>query len=145
REVLAELEATGADGTEAARVPLLQATVLEMLRLTPPAMTAEHRVLTEDGRAFPAGTMLTPAIYLAHHHPDAFPNPHRFDPHRFLDNRPPAQHYFPFGGGTQYCLGSQLAQTEIRMITAAVLRGRVWRCVGRRAATPRLRGQVLAP
>lgn len=149
REVLAELESTGADGAEAARVPLLQATVLEMLRVTPPAMTAEHRVLGEDrdlpGRTFPAGSMLTPAIYLAHHHPDVFPNPGRFDPHRFLGERPPAQHYFPFGGGTRYCLGSQLAQLEVRMITAAVLRRRVWRCANRSGPAPRLRGQVLAP
>jgi cytochrome P450 family 110 len=149
REVGAELEAGGTDGADAARVPLLQATVLEMLRLTPPAMSAEHRVLTEDGcaagRAFSAGTMLTPAIYLAQHHPDAFPNPRRFDPHRFLGNRPPPQHYFPFGGGTRYCLGSQLAQLEIRMITAALLRRRVWRCVNPNAAVARLRGQVLAP
>ena len=149
REVLAELDASGADGAEASQVPLLQATVLEMLRLTPPAMSAEHRVLTDHrdapGRTFPAGTMLTPAIYLAHHHPDVFPSPHRFDPHRFLGNRPPPWHYFPFGGGTRYCLGSQLAQTEIRMITAAVLRRRTWRCTNRNAGVPRLRGQVLAP
>lgn len=149
REVLAELEAGGADGADAGQVPLLQATVLEMLRLTPPAMSAEHRVLTEDGeapgRTLPAGAMLTPAIYLAHHHPDVFPSPRRFDPYRFLGNRPPPQHYFPFGGGTRYCLGSQLAQTEIRMITAAVLRRRTWRCVTPNADIPRLRGQVLAP
>ncbi|HEV2778250.1 MAG TPA: cytochrome P450 [Actinophytocola sp.] len=149
REVRAELEATGADGAEAGEVPLLQATVLEMLRLTPPAMSAEHRVLTEDsdlpGRTLPAGTMVTPAIYLAHHNAEVFPSPRRFDPHRFLGNRPPLQYYFPFGGGTRYCLGSQLAQTEIRMITAAVLRRRIWRCVSPNTDVPRLRGQVLAP
>jgi cytochrome P450 family 110 len=149
REVLAELEASGADGAEAGQVPLLQATVLEMLRLTPPALSAEHRVLTEDGdapgRTLPAGTMVTPGIYLAHHHADVFPSPRRFDPHRFLDHRPPRQHYFPFGGGTRYCLGSQLAQTEIRMITAALLRRRTWRCINPNANVARLRGQVLAP
>jgi cytochrome P450 len=150
RQVVAELEASGADGAEAAQVPLLQATIQEMLRLTPPAMSAEHRVLTEDrdapGHTFPAGAMLTPAIYLAHHHPDVFPSPHRFDPDRFLGGRPPQQrHYFPFGGGTRHCLGSQLAQLEIRMITAAVLRRRIWHRVNPKSGVPQLRGQVLAP
>jgi cytochrome P450 len=148
-EIQAELDATGFDGSDAARVPLLQAAILETLRLTPPATFAEHRLLTEDaelcGRSLPAGTMVTPAIYLAHHHPDAFPSPHRFDPTRFLGNRPRSQHYFPFGGGTRYCLGSQLAQLEIRMITAAVLRRREWRRVNSRTGVPHMRGNVLAP
>jgi cytochrome P450 family 110 len=148
-EVRAELAATGSDGSDAARVPLLAAVIAETLRLTPPATLAEHRVLTEDavlsGATLPAGAMLTPAIYLAHRHPDAFPDPDRFDPGRFLDGRPSAHHYLPFGGGTRYCLGSQFAQLEIRMITAALLRRREWRCVRPRGGVARMRGNVLAP
>lgn len=148
-EVEAELAATGADGADPARVPLLRAAISETLRLTPPATLAEHRVLPQDvelrGRTLPTGTMLTPAIYPAHRDPDAFPDPHRFDPRRFLDTRPAAHQYFPFGGGTRYCLGSQLAQLEIRMITAALLRRREWRCVRPRAGVARMRGNVLAP
>jgi cytochrome P450 family 110 len=149
RAVRDELAATGADGSDPTRVPLLQAVVFEALRLTPPALYAEHRLLTEDaapnGRHLPAGTILTPAIYPAHHHPDVFGNPDRFDPTRFLDGRPPARHYFPFGGGTRHCLGNQLAQLEIRMITAALLRRDDWQCVGSRTSAPSLRGNVLAP
>ncbi|HEX4705106.1 MAG TPA: cytochrome P450 [Pseudonocardiaceae bacterium] len=148
-ELAAELAATGADGSDAARAPLLQATVLESLRLTPPATLAEHRLLTEDetvaGRTFAAGTILTPAIYVAHHHPDRFPNPHRFDPNRFLGNHPVPAHFFPFGGSVRHCLGSQLAQMEIRMITAALLRRRAWVCVIPRLGVTRMRGNVMAP
>ncbi len=148
-EIREELAATGADGSDPAHVPLLQAAVSETLRLTPPASLAEHRVLTEDdeagGRMLPGGAMLTPAIYLAHHDPDAFPDPRRFDPSRFLDRRPPSHHYFPFGGGTRYCLGSQLAQLEIRMITAGMLRRREWCCVNPRAVVAQMRGNILAP
>lgn len=148
-ELVAELTATGSDGSDAARAPLLQATVLESLRLTPPAILAEHRLLTEDetvaGRTFAAGTVLTPAIYVAHHHPDLFPNPRRFDPGRFLGNHPVPAHFFPFGGSVRHCLGSQLAQLEIRMITAALLRRRVWVCVTPRLGVTRMRGNVMAP
>jgi cytochrome P450 family 110 len=151
RGIQDELAATGSDGSDTALVPLLHAAVAETLRLTPPATLAEHRVLTEAadpprvGTGMPAGTMLTPAIYLAHRHPDAFPDPNRFDPGRFLDGRPSGHHYLPFGGGTRHCLGSQLAQLEIRMITAALLRRREWRCVRPRGAVGLMRGNVLAP
>ncbi|HEV2781777.1 MAG TPA: cytochrome P450 [Actinophytocola sp.] len=147
QEVAAEL--AGTDGSTAARVPLLQAVIAEALRLAPPVTVAENRELTGDaellGRPLPAGTTLTPSIYLAHRDPGRFPDPGRFDPHRFLGDRLPPQHYFPFGGGSRYCLGSQLAQLEIRMITAAVLRRVDWHCVNPRAAVPRLRGHAMAP
>jgi cytochrome P450 family 110 len=148
-DVLDELSATGEDGSDASRVPLLHAVIQEALRLAPPVTVAENRALTEDaellGRPLAAGTTLTPSIYLAHRQPDRFPDPGRFDPNRFLGKRVLPQHYFPFGGGTRYCLGSQLAQLEIRMITAAVLRRRKWRCVDPSEAVPRLRGHAMAP
>lgn len=148
-EIRDELAATGADGADPARVPLLQAAVAETLRLTPPASLAEHRALAEDdeaaGRPLPRGSVLTPAIYLAHHDPDAFGEPGRFDPSRFLGRRPPPNRYFPFGGGTRYCPGSQLAQLEIRMITADILRRREWRCVDLRTGVARMRGNIMAP
>jgi cytochrome P450 family 110 len=148
-EIRDELTANGGDGSDPARAPLLQAAVSESLRVTPPASLAEHRVLTEEnevgGWVLPGGATLTPAIYLAHHDPDVFPAPKRFDPSRFLGHRPAAHHYFPFGGGTRYCLGNQLAQLEIRMITAGVLRRREWRCVNPRADVARMRGNILTP
>jgi cytochrome P450 family 110 len=153
RDEIRDELAGGGDGADAARVPLLQAAVCEALRLSPPATLAEHRVLVVDaappggcpGRTLRAGTMLTPAIYTAHRHPDAFPDPLRFDPGRFLAGRPSPYHYFPFGGGTRFCLGNQLAQLEIRMITAALLRRREWRAVRPRAGVTRMRGNILAP
>ncbi|HET9142823.1 cytochrome P450 [Actinophytocola sp.] len=149
-DVEAELAATGSDGSNPAAVPLLQAVVLESLRLTPPATLAGHRTVPEDrpapGRDLAAGTTLTPAIYAAHRHPDAWPEPTRFDPGRFRQGRPLPQHYLPFGGGSRYCLGSQLALLEIRMIAAALLlRRRRWRLAGRAGRAGRLRGQILAP
>jgi cytochrome P450 len=148
-DIMAELAATSDDGADATRLPLLHATIQEVLRLTPPAPVAGNRALTTDveihGRALPAGTILLPSIYLAHRQPDLFPDPDRFDPRRFLDTRFPARYYFPFGGGTRHCLGSELAMLEICMITAALLRQRRLRCVNPAAARPQLRGPAMAP
>ncbi|WP_236794582.1 cytochrome P450 [Amycolatopsis sp. GM8] len=146
--VLSELDTAG-NASDPAEVPLLQAVIQEVLRLSPPVEVAGNRMLTEEtellGHRCPAGTVVTPAIYLAHHRSDVFPQPRRFDPHRFLGRKGTPAGYLPFGGGTRFCLGSQLGQLEIRMITAAVLRRRTLRCVNPRAGKPALRGHAMAP
>ncbi|MGH3719779.1 MAG: cytochrome P450 [Pseudonocardiaceae bacterium] len=146
-DVIAELAATSDDGSDPAQVPLLHAVTQEALRLSPPAIIAGKRILTEDsellGRPLPTGTVLTPCMYLAHRQPDQFPNPSRFDPHRFLGGRAPRRHYFPFGGGTRRCLGSELAMMEVRMIIAAVLRHCRLHCVNPESGIPELRGPAM--
>jgi cytochrome P450 family 110 len=147
RDVIAELTTTSNDGSDPAQVPLLHAATQETLRLSPPAIIAGKRMLTADGellgKPLPAGTVVTPCMYLAHHQPDLFPNPCRFNPSRFIGNRIPRQYYFPFGGGTRHCLGSELAMLEIRMITAAVLRRCQLHCVNPEAGIPELRGPAM--
>lgn len=147
RDVIAELITTSNDGSDPAQVPLLHAVIQEALRLSPPAIIAGKRMLTADGellgKSLPAGTIVTPCIYLAHRQPDFFPNPRQFNPNRFVDNRISRQHYFPFGGGTRRCLGSELAMLEVRMITAAVLRRCQLYCVNPEAGIPELRGPAM--
>lgn len=145
--VLAELAATDGDGFDTEHTPMLQAVVQETLRITPPVPAAGNRVAPTEcpHGSLPAGAVLTPSIYLAHHRAESFPDPHRFDPRRFLGERVPADRYFPFGGGTRHCLGSQLGQAEVRMIVAALLRRREMRCVNPRAGVPQLRGHAMAP
>ena len=41
-----------------------------------------------DGLDLPAGTDVTPAIWLAHTRPDAYPEPYAFRPERFLERAP---------------------------------------------------------
>jgi cytochrome P450 len=147
--VLAELAATTDDGFTAERTPLLQAVVQETLRITPPVPAAGNRVVPTEcphhGDGITAGTVVTPSIYLAHHRAESYPDPHRFDPDRFLRGRISADRYFPFGGGVRHCLGSQLGQLEVRMLVAALLRRRELRCVNPRAGVPQLRGHAMAP
>jgi cytochrome P450 len=147
RDVVDELTATSNDGSDPAQVPLLHAVIQEALRLFPPAIIAGKRMLIEDGellgKPLPAGTIVTPCMYLSHHQPDLFPNPRRFNSSRFLGNRISRRHYFPFGGGTRRCLGSDLAMLEIRVITAAVLRHCQLHCVNPEAGRPELRGPAM--
>lgn len=151
RDAIDELTTTSNDGSDPAQVPLLHAVTQEALRLLPPAIIAGKRVFCADGellgKPLPAGTIVTPCMYLAHHQPDQFPNPRQFNPNRFFGNRIPRRYYFPFGGGTRHCLGSELAMLEIRMITAAVLRRCHLHCVNPEAGTSELRGptMTLAP
>ncbi|QUQ63511.1 cytochrome P450 [Kutzneria sp. CA-103260] len=145
RDLLDELAASD----EAGETPLLDAVCHESLRLSPPAMIAGNRVFDDAsdlvGRELPAGSRLTPCIYLAHRRRDAYSDPHRFDPQRFLGRRPSSQQYFPFGGGVRRCLGADLAMTELRMITAAVLSGLSLRCVNPELGVPHLRGPAMGP
>jgi cytochrome P450 len=149
QDVIAELAATSSDGSDATEVPLLHAVIQEALRLSPPATMTGKRLLPTGGEllgmSLPAGTVLNPCIYAAHRSPDFFRLPHRFDPGRFLDQRIPRGHYFPFGGGTRHCLGRDLAMLEVRMFVTAVLRRRSLRCVNPRAGVPQLRGAAMAP
>src|SRR5262249_7472443 len=51
-----------------------------------------------------------------------FPNPDRFDPHRFVGTRPPTFAWVPFGGGTRRCIGATFANTEMDVVLRTVLR-----------------------
>jgi cytochrome P450 len=113
---------------------LLEATITESLRLSPPATLAGNR-MSDDGM------VLTPSIYLAHRRAATYDHPHTFDPTR---KAPPPGGYFPFGGGVRHCPGKDLALTEIRTIVTALLRHRRIR-LNSTHCTPQLRGAAMAP
>jgi cytochrome P450 len=113
---------------------LLEATIMESLRLCPPATLAGNRMSDE-------GMVLTPSIYLAHRRAATYDHPHTFDPARC---QPPPGAFFPFGGGVRHCPGKDLALTEIRTIVTALLRHRRIR-LNSTTCTPQLRGAAMAP
>lgn len=133
--LLEELRGLGADPTpeRVARLPLLDATVREALRLQP-VVPLVGRVLSQPltlrGRALPAGAMIAPSIYLTQRRNDLYPRADHFWPDRFLQPRgedtgvgraPGPGEWLPFGGGTRRCLGAAFATYEMKMVLATLL------------------------
>jgi cytochrome P450 family 135 len=103
----------------------LRAVISESLRLRPVVPLAGRRLASElrgDGVSLPAGTDVTPAIWLTHTRPDLYPEPYAFRPERFLDNPPSGYGWIPFGGGVRRCLGASFAELEMRVVLETVLR-----------------------
>jgi cytochrome P450 family 135 len=103
----------------------LRATISESLRLRPVIPLAGRRLSTElvaDGLTLPAGTDVTPAIWLTHTRADIYPEPYAFKPERFLDgNGPDTYGWIPFGGGIRRCIGASFAEFEMRIVLREVL------------------------
>jgi cytochrome P450 len=102
----------------------LRATITESLRLRPVIPLAGRRLSTElsvDGLTLPAGTDVTPAIWLTHTRADLYPEPFAFQPERFLEEAPDTYAWIPFGGGIRRCLGASFAEFEMRVVLREVL------------------------
>ncbi|VEG37932.1 cytochrome P450 [Mycolicibacterium flavescens] len=70
----------------------------------------------------PQGYTMLASISLMHDRAAEFPDPARFDPQRFLDERPPTFAFIPFGGGTRRCVGAVFANVEMDVVLRTVLR-----------------------
>ncbi|HET9593831.1 MAG TPA: cytochrome P450 [Solirubrobacterales bacterium] len=102
----------------------LRATISESLRLRPVIPLAGRRLteeLTVDGFTMPAGTDVTPAIWLTHTRPDIYPEPFAFKPERFLEEGPDTYAWIPFGGSVRRCIGATFAEFEMRVVLREVL------------------------
>ena len=73
------------------------------------------------GHDLPKGVVLAPCIYLTHRRADLWPEPEKFDPTRFLDARPAVNAFFPFGGGTQRCIGAAFATYQMQVVLREIL------------------------
>jgi cytochrome P450 len=112
------------DSIEAGEDDYMRATITESLRLRPVVPLAGRRLakdLAADGLELPAGTDVTPAIWLAHTRADAYPEPFAFRPERFLEDGPETYAWVPFGGGVRRCLGAAFAEFEMRIALREVL------------------------
>ena len=102
----------------------LRATITESLRLRPVVPLAGRRLAKElvaDGLTLPAGTDVTPAIWLAHTREDSYPEPFAFRPERFLEDGPDTYAWIPFGGSVRRCIGGAFAEFEMRIVLREVL------------------------
>ncbi len=88
----------------------------ETMRLHPPTWIFARVPIALDelpkGGPVRPGDVLLLCQYVLHRHPDAFPDPERFDPERFAEGRPARWAYLPFGDGAHKCIGEHLARLE---------------------------------
>jgi cytochrome P450 family 135 len=92
----------------------------------------------------PVGTQLAPSIYLAARRPDAYPEPARFRPERWIGVKPDPTTWLPFGGGIRRCIGMAFAQLEMRVVLDAIV-SRVRLSLAGGPARVVRRGITLAP
>ena len=112
------------DSLEAGEDDYLRATIAESLRLRPVLPLAGRRLATDlvaGELELPAGTDVSPAIWLTHTRADVYPEPFAFRPERFLDGGPDTYGWIPFGGGIRRCIGASFAEFEMRIVLREVL------------------------
>jgi cytochrome P450 len=108
-----------------AQMPYALAVFKETMRLYPPV----YMVVRRAERAVTLGTysirkndLVLVNIYGMHRLPEAFPDPDRFDPERFLpenEKRLPRNVFVPFSAGPRVCIGNHFALMEGQLALAA--------------------------
>ncbi len=126
----------------------LRAVVSESLRLRPVVPLAGRRLNSEleiPGHVLPAGTDVTPSIWLTNTRADVYPEPFAFRPERFLESAPATYSWIPFGGGSRRCLGASFAEFEMRVVLATVLTQRTIAAADGRPEHAARRNVTLSP
>ncbi|GIF67687.1 putative cytochrome P450 138 [Asanoa ishikariensis] len=105
---------------------LLAATILELQRTRPVVLNTARKVradgLVIEGFEVPKGWTVLAGIDLVQNDPEAFPDPERFDPGRFVGVKPATYAWIPFGGGTRRCVGAAFANLELTVVLRTLLR-----------------------
>jgi cytochrome P450 len=108
-------------------MPLLRATLLEAMRLYPPAAIVSRQAtqaMTIDGHDVPKGAFLSVAPWILHRHRLHWQQPGAFRPARFVGREREILQggaYIPFGAGPRVCLGAVFATTEALVVLAGLL------------------------
>ena len=151
QKLLQELDSLGEnpDPMEIFRLPYLSAVCQETLRIYPVAMlTFAREVLTPVelmGHQLEPGTVVIGSIYLTHRREDLYPEPLQFKPERFLERQFSPYEYLPFGGGSRRCIGLALAQLEMKLVLATILRDFDLVLAQKKPVQAKRRGVTLAP
>lgn len=114
------------------KMKYLDMVVSETLRKWPPAPVTDRvctasTVLEVDGKKVPIkkGDYLWIPMYSIQHDEKYYPNPEKFDPERFSDERKHEINpntYLPFGIGPRNCIGSRFALMELKAAMFYVLK-----------------------
>ena len=121
-EVLARLAAEAETDDNEYR----QATILEVQRARTVIDFAGRHVYAptfELGEwVIPQGYSIFVAIDYLHGRAEDFDEPQRFDPQRYVGQRPPTFAFIPYGGGVRRCVGAAFANVEIDVVLRTMLR-----------------------
>ena len=114
-----------------ASLPLLQATVYELLRVTSVVPLAMPRSTTTEtsirGFTIPKGTVVFINLWSVHRDPEAWQDPDVFNPKRFLDGTGQLIDpkffggFLPFSGGRRKCPGEALVLKSVTCFLGALL------------------------
>lgn len=110
------------------RLPYLDATLTEALRINPIAPVApHHRVMTDtklNGYDIPKDTSVIISMWSVLNDPDHWGDPEVFRPERFLDSNGKFvkdEWMINFGSGKRYCIGESLARNILFLFFATFL------------------------
>jgi cytochrome P450 len=112
------------DAGEDAGDGYMTAVISETLRVRPVVPVVGRllqRELDVDGYTLPAGTRVTPSIYLTNRNARVYDRPQRFEPERFERDAPETFSWIPFGGGIRRCIGASFAQLEMKLMLRTML------------------------
>jgi cytochrome P450 len=121
-DVLAKLEAEAATEDNEYR----QAVILEVQRVRTVIDFAGRHVYAPTFQlgdwVIPRGFSIVVPIAHIHERENDYADPDRFDPQRFVGNRPSTSSFLPYGGGTRRCVGAVFANVEMDVVLRTVLR-----------------------
>ena len=108
------------------RMPILNGFILELFRRYPVSMGIARALgapLTIAGEALPAGTQILVLLHALHHHPDFWDDPWEIRPERWISAQPRVPYsYVPFLLGARKCLGRDMAEQQMLLLLAAIVR-----------------------
>jgi cytochrome P450 len=120
-DVLAKLEAEAATEDNEYR----QAVILEVQRVRTVIDFAGRHVYAPTFQlgdwVIPRGYSIVVPIAHIHERENDYADPDRFDPQRFVGNRPSSS-FIPYGGGTRRCVGAVFANVEMDVVLRTALR-----------------------
>ncbi|HEX8600884.1 MAG TPA: cytochrome P450 [Chloroflexia bacterium] len=126
-ELQGELKGAPPTVADLERLPYLEQVMKEVLRLYPPAPSA-NRTAKEDfewkGYTIRKGEIVSYVPFVSHRMPTQFVDPEVFMPERWAPDfrpQPPQYAYIPFAVGPRSCIGAGFAQVEIKLVMAMLL------------------------